>query len=129
MNAAAAEIILHTGDWSPACSACGRGTLQWAEAGYVPWHRICDDCGAHWDLHPLGLGIALLGDQADTPGQWIDGRGWVALDLDAPIQESGRTWRELVALLTPAHIAAARADKDQTMGTPCVPACWARRVR
>lgn len=31
---------------------CG-GVMQWAEAGYVPWHRICDHCGAHWDVHPI----------------------------------------------------------------------------
>jgi hypothetical protein len=37
---------------NPTCPDCGRGTLMWAEAGYVPWHRICSVCGSHWDLHP-----------------------------------------------------------------------------
>ena len=36
---------------SPRCPDCKRGTLQWAEAGYTPWHRICDTCGSHWSLH------------------------------------------------------------------------------
>ena len=34
------------------CADCG-GTLLWAEAGYVAWHRICDGCGSHWDEHPV----------------------------------------------------------------------------
>lgn len=34
------------------CADCHRGVLRWAEAGYVPWHRICGACGSHWDLHP-----------------------------------------------------------------------------
>jgi hypothetical protein len=59
-------IILHVGDHSPTCSDCGRGTLRWAEGGYVPWHRICDTCGSHWDLHPLGLGIAYV-PQVEAP--------------------------------------------------------------
>lgn len=37
---------------APKCVDCGEGTLQWAEGGFVPWHRICDVCGSHWDLHP-----------------------------------------------------------------------------
>lgn len=49
------STLVHAGDLSPTCTDCGRGTLQWAEAGYVPWHRICDACGSHWDLHPVVL--------------------------------------------------------------------------
>jgi hypothetical protein len=52
------RIILHVGNFSPRCADCRRGTLQWAEAGYVPWHRICDHCGSHWDLHPITWGPA-----------------------------------------------------------------------
>lgn len=37
---------------APLCVDCGVGHLQWAEGGYVSWHRICDTCGSHWDLHP-----------------------------------------------------------------------------
>lgn len=54
-------VILHVGDLEPTCSDCGVGQLQWAEAGYVPWHRICDRCGSHWDLHPLGGGMGGIG--------------------------------------------------------------------
>jgi len=31
----------------PCPSECG-GTIQWAEAGYVPGYRICDGCGRHF---------------------------------------------------------------------------------
>lgn len=28
---------------------CGcLGTIRWAEAGRVPWYRICDKCGRHF---------------------------------------------------------------------------------
>lgn len=33
---------------------CG-GIMRWAEAGYVPWHRICDRCGSHWDMRPVTI--------------------------------------------------------------------------
>lgn len=37
----------------PPCPDCkGKGKLLWSEAGYVPWHRICNYCGSHWELHP-----------------------------------------------------------------------------
>lgn len=36
----------------PLCDDCHSGHLVWAEAGYVPWHRICNYCGSHWDLYP-----------------------------------------------------------------------------
>ena len=42
--------------WNGGPCPCG-GIMQWAEAGYVPWHRICDRCGSHWDLHPVTLYI------------------------------------------------------------------------
>lgn len=57
------KTLLHAGDFTPICSDCERGHLQWAEAGYVPWHRICDVCGSHWDLHPIGWGPARAGDR------------------------------------------------------------------
>lgn len=52
------RIILHAGDCQPICADCEVGRLQWAEAGYVPWHRICDRCGSHWDLHQITWGPA-----------------------------------------------------------------------
>jgi hypothetical protein len=45
--------LILSGGTEPVCADCGRGHLRWAEAGYVPWHRICDTCGSHWDLHPV----------------------------------------------------------------------------
>ena len=152
-------VILHVGDWQPTCADCGRGTLTWAEGGFTPWHRICDTCGSHWDLHPLGMGIAYAPrsqagcpihppscctcqpDAEPIPSRWIDGRGWVALDGDAAIGPEpnphamgdadgpGRPWRELLALVTPVMREAAEADRERTLGVPCVPACWARRAR
>lgn len=42
------------------CPCCEAGTVRWAEAGYVPGYRICDDCGRHFqakgtDTHPTLL--------------------------------------------------------------------------
>jgi len=31
----------------PCPADCG-GTVRWAEAGYVPGYRICDQCGRHY---------------------------------------------------------------------------------
>lgn len=143
--------ILHVGASAPTCSDCGHGRILWAEGGYVSWHRICDVCGSHWDEHSLGMGIALVEVPAVeprnlppsrrphsvVPSRWIDGQGWVALDLTAEImggrRESpegiGRTWGELLALVTEPMRDAARADRARTMGVPCVPACWLRRAR
>lgn len=50
------RILLHAGGDDPVCADCGVGHLLWAEAGYVPYHRICDVCGSHWDLHPIMWG-------------------------------------------------------------------------
>ena len=30
------------------CPVCAKGTIRWAEAGYVPGYRICDRCGRHF---------------------------------------------------------------------------------
>lgn len=30
------------------CPCCASGTIRWAEGGYVPGYRICDDCGRHF---------------------------------------------------------------------------------
>jgi hypothetical protein len=42
--------------WNEGPCPCG-GILRWAEAGYVPWHRICDRCGSHWDMYPIRVYI------------------------------------------------------------------------
>lgn len=41
--------------WNTGPCPCGHGVMQWAEAGYVAWHRICDRCGSHWDLHVVTI--------------------------------------------------------------------------
>ena len=30
------------------CPCCDGGTARWAEAGFVPGYRICDECGRHF---------------------------------------------------------------------------------
>jgi ribosomal protein S27E len=32
------------------CPDCEQAEVVWAEAGYVPGHRICPGCGSHWEL-------------------------------------------------------------------------------
>ncbi len=137
-------VILHVGQDEPMCRDCGHGRLRWAEAGYVPWHRICDVCGSHWDLHPLGMGIgyvpipdmtgslppSMLPPLGETPSQWRDGPGWVPLDPSMPItDEITATWGDLLALITPDMIEAGRRDASRTLSVPCVPVAWARRAR
>lgn len=34
------------------CPDCGKAPLVWAEACFVPGHRICPCCGSHWSLDP-----------------------------------------------------------------------------
>jgi hypothetical protein len=61
-------ILVHAGASDcPPCPDCGRGRLQWAEAGYVSWHRICDTCGSHWDLHPITWGPARPSRPIESP--------------------------------------------------------------
>ncbi len=62
------RTLLHVGESTPVCADCDRGHLQWAEAGYGPWHRICDQCGSHWDLHPIVWGPGRAGTNlVETP--------------------------------------------------------------
>ena len=35
------------------CVDCG-SEAAWAEAGYVPGHRVCNDCGSHYSCQPAG---------------------------------------------------------------------------
>lgn len=44
--------------WNEGPCPCGRGVMRWAEAGYVAWHRICDVCGSHWEMHPVTIHVS-----------------------------------------------------------------------
>lgn len=145
------SIILHAGDLTPTCSDCRQGKLQWAEAGYVPWHRICDHCGSHWDLHPMGLVLLqvphdeprdLLPSKREhysVPAVWLDRVGYVRIDADTLIGSErpspydtprpGRRWVELLELVTDEMIERAIAEQGRTGNVPHVPICWARRAR
>jgi hypothetical protein len=124
------RTILHAGDHSPICADCGRGTLQWAEAGYVPWHRICDVCGSHWDLHPITWGPARSPEWRDDLVRWVQGRGEIPLDRAEPISDDcPHTWGDLADLCTAEHWATAERDADRMAGQVVVPGAWARRAR
>jgi hypothetical protein len=65
-------------NWDEGSCPCG-GVLRWAELGYRPWHRICDRCGSHWDLHVMNVAIwpipprapyLLVPRHAPRPGEW-----------------------------------------------------------
>jgi len=132
--------IRHVGDWGPICADCGVGTLQWAEAGYVAWHRICDRCGSHWELHPIMLFLARaarrpLDYDAPLVGS-SDGRAWF-VETDGPRGTmpaagpipggDGWTYEALVDQLRPELVDAAL--RDSCGGIPTIAACWARRAR
>jgi hypothetical protein len=164
-------VILWAGDFTPLCADCKTGHLQWAEGGYVPWHRICDVCGSHWDLHPVTWGPCKPDERAleqmtrraadlAGPQEWcevcdykggqdkcpthrrepipdpeyvrfVDGAGYVPLNPAEPLGESGKTWGELLALVTPEHwrIAAEPDRVRQMANSVVVPCAWARRAR
>jgi len=103
-------VIVHAGDWFPTCSDCRVGTLQWAEAGYVPWHRICDQCGSRWDLHPLIYFI-------DHDGA-IRTENKLPPDIERKLLEAG--------MFSPERIAESIAE---TRGVPTLSGCWAQRAR
>lgn len=42
-----------------ACGDCGT-TVRWAEANFVPMHRICPKCGSHWELSTIEDGEWIL---------------------------------------------------------------------
>jgi hypothetical protein len=112
----------------PACRDCKRGKLVWAEAAYVPWHRICDICGSHWDLHPLQFGVLL---EHGGFMRWVDGRGRIPLERGQTIAESGKTWGDLLDLITPTMWTGA-AEPERVLRTAnlvAVGGAWARRAR
>lgn len=103
------STILHAGDHSPTCADCGVGTLQWAEAGYVPWHRICDVCGSHWDLHPITWGPARA--RRAKAAEW------------GPEHEHSDTCRTWIEEGVPEHVL------DEGTGSRCTCGAAARRPR
>lgn len=117
--------LIHVGPEEPTCPDCRRGTLRWAEAGYVPWHRICTVCGSHWELHPVNYYLTADGELLTT------GRSGT---LGPPVGIAGHEGpphAAFLALVTPALVAAAMTE--QRRGGPCalgaVPCAWARRAR
>lgn len=116
------RIIVAGGNF-PICPDCGRGHLQWAEAGYVPWHRICDVCGSHWDLHP----VTYIKWGADDPWTGMDERG-VIQDMDLmdpdPRLPDGVTHRILLEHARE-HAEPNGDREDQKIAS----ACWAQRAR
>lgn len=46
------EALCGTEPWPTdvPCPDCELGPIAWAEAGFVPGHRICPWCGSHWSL-------------------------------------------------------------------------------
>lgn len=97
--------------WNSGPCSCG-GTLQWAEAGYVPWHRICDRCGSHWTMYPVAI--------------YLSG-GHVCLD-DADSQarlagEHGEIFRRVIAMVRPEDITPEAIEHGAIYGG------WARRAR
>src|SRR3990167_3068638 len=125
------KILLHVGDWNCPCT-CGRGgTLMWAEAGYVAWHRICNACGSHWDLHPWTLFVSgdadaeipvLLSDRTAGRLRPVDDDLAILSLNDAA---AAATLRKLLALVRADEaslIAKARAEAHG--GIPTIGACW-----
>lgn len=121
----------HVGNISPTCPDCKRGTLQWAEAGYVPWHRICDHCGSHWDLHPVDFFLRreAADEPEDVPPSLPQQRWLVDLPESGPLasDEHLAHVQSLAAKIAAEHIE--RAVAECGGGVPVVTACWARRAR
>jgi hypothetical protein len=119
------------------------GRLRWAEAGYVPWHRICDRCGSHWELYPMTWGPARPSSHRATARaaelraksgglvRWQDGRGEVPIDPDAHVTDAAEspTWGQFLPLLTAEMWAEAEREAPRMAGMVVVPCCWARRAR
>jgi hypothetical protein len=55
-----------------------RGTLRWAENGYVPGYRICDACGRHYALRDRKL--TATGRRG----------GWLAVQLRRAAKDGGQ---------------------------------------
>ena len=99
------------------CTDCGRGALKHAEAGYVPWHRICDVCGSHWYENPVIY--TKLGEQGWYGRTGRRGELWPISSLDPDLRlPPGLTHVELFN-----HASAQPYDE------PGLFAAWARRAR
>jgi len=61
--------------------------------------------------------------------RWEQGRGEIPLDASEPLYDSGRTWGDLLALVTPEHWQEAETHRQQNCGQGVVECCWARRAR
>lgn len=132
-------VIIVAAGHAPTCVDCGRGTLRWAEAGHVPWHRICDVCGAHWDLHPVTYFGKEVGEaepehlppsqrpqRFEWMGTGVDGRLRPLAQLDPDPRLPGTTHAELLRLAIEAgavHPNGPRSDEH------IASACWAQRAR
>jgi len=116
--------ILVSGGIQPVCPDCGHGHLQWAEAGYVPYHRICDVCGSHWDLHPMKY-IQWGDDHPWTGTSGVTGCIVDVADMDPdPRLPDGITHAELLRAALE-HGTEPNGREDQRIAS----ACWARRAR
>lgn len=116
--------VIVAGGHGPVCADCGLGTLRWAEAGHVPWHRICDRCGSHWDLHQqtyIQWG----------PGQPYKGTGGDGYQVDAALLDpddrlpDGVTHMRLLALAVEHGTQPNGPRENQRVAG----ACWARRAQ
>jgi hypothetical protein len=116
--------IIVSGGQSPQCPDCELGHLCWAEAGYVPWHRICGVCGSHWDLHP----VTYYQWRPDVSWTGTDRLGRVALVADMDPDDrlpAGVTHQALLALAIAAGTEPNGTDETQRIAS----ASWARRAR
>lgn len=120
------KTLVHVGTVSAKCPDCALGRLRWAEAGYVAWHRICDCCGSHWDLHPVRLVV----DRDGTVRPVCESGTWEAPTEDGPIggMPGAPAYLMLLALVTEQMVNEARQKAGQ-FAVPMIEGCWARRAR
>ena len=116
--------------WNEGICTCG-GVLRWAEAGYPPWHRICDRCGAHWDLHPVAIYVSPVVSGTHCPEDTIvlhlpvacaedpDCDHYVAL---VPSTTHPLAW-EVARMVHPEHLS------DAVIAHRAIYGGWAQRAR
>jgi len=118
------KTVQHLGDYLPTCPDCGVGVLQWAEAGYVSWHRICPDCGSHWDLHPVQVYLRRhvklwFADIANAARDYPDGPG----------REVAQRLCSQEAVDLGLVSKAIDMVSDVQFAVPVLYGCWAQRAR
>lgn len=121
------------------CPDCGVGELCWAEAGYVPWHRVCDRCGSHWSLAvatPWGparrVHVTSWGETVAPPDlvRFVSGEGEVPLvPGDLIVDGAPFTWGDALTAATSDDWRAADAACDLTCGLATVPVSVVVRAR